>query len=183
MYDIVIIDGTSSILVADSIALSSMVDSTILVAENRKTKINDLKKVKKLIEDDTDAATSLKLELKNARAITGTVFVDSTEKESDKIYTNQERKGNGIFDNGEKTLEGIEVKLRDTETGNTTQIYDENSKKFVEATTKTDANGNFEFVGFIPGDYVVVYIWGDKEYKVQYYKGTIYDESRDQSNV
>ena len=37
MYDIVIIDGTSSILVADSIALSSMVDSTILVAENRKT--------------------------------------------------------------------------------------------------------------------------------------------------
>ena len=134
-------------------------------------------------EDDTDAATSLKLELKNARAITGTVFVDSTEKESDKIYTNQERKGNGIFDNGEKTLEGIEVKLRDTETGNTTQIYDENSKKFVEATTKTDANGNFEFVGFIPGDYVVVYIWGDKEYKVQYYKGTIYDESRDQSNV
>ena len=56
-------------------------------------------------------------------------------------------------------------------------------KKFVEATTKTDANGNFEFVGFIPGDYVVVYIWGDKEYKVQYYKGTIYDESRDQSNV
>lgn len=51
MYDIVIIDGTSSILVADSIALSSMVDSTILVAENRKTKINDLKKVKKLIED------------------------------------------------------------------------------------------------------------------------------------
>ena len=134
-------------------------------------------------EDDTDAATSLKLELKNARAITGTVFVDSTGKESDKIYTNQERKGNGIFDNGEKTLEGIEVKLRDTETGNTTQIYDENSKKFVEATTKTDANGNFEFVGFIPGDYVVVYIWGDKEYKVQYYKGTIYDESRDQSNV
>lgn len=51
MYDIVLIDGTSSILVADSIALSSMVDSTILVAENRKTKINDLKKVKKLIED------------------------------------------------------------------------------------------------------------------------------------
>lgn len=51
MYDIVLIDGTSSILVADSIALSSMVDSTILVAENRKTKINDLKKIKKLIED------------------------------------------------------------------------------------------------------------------------------------
>ena len=51
MYDVVLIDGTSSIMVSDSIALSSMVDSTILVAENKKTKINDLKKVKKLIED------------------------------------------------------------------------------------------------------------------------------------
>ena len=51
MYDLVLIDGTSSIMVSDSIALSSMVDSTILIAENKKTKINDLKKVKKLIED------------------------------------------------------------------------------------------------------------------------------------
>ena len=51
MYDVVLIDGTSSIMVSDSIALSSMVDSTILIAENKKTKINDLKKVKKLIED------------------------------------------------------------------------------------------------------------------------------------
>ena len=51
MYDIILIDGTSSILVADSIALSSMVDSTILVAENKKTKISDLRKVKKLIQD------------------------------------------------------------------------------------------------------------------------------------
>ena len=51
MYDVVLIDGTSSKMVSDSIALSSMVDSTILIAENKKTKINDLKKVKKLIED------------------------------------------------------------------------------------------------------------------------------------
>ena len=51
MYDVVLIDGTSSIMVSDSIALSSMVDSTILIAENKKTKINDLKKLKKLIED------------------------------------------------------------------------------------------------------------------------------------
>ena len=51
MYDVVLIDGTSSIMVSDSIALSSMFDSTILISENKKTKINDLKKVKKLIED------------------------------------------------------------------------------------------------------------------------------------
>lgn len=51
MYDVVLLDGTPCMIVSDSIALSSMVDSTILVAESRKTKISDLKKTKKLIED------------------------------------------------------------------------------------------------------------------------------------
>ena len=51
MYDIVLLDGTPCLSVADSIALSSMVDGTILVAENKKTKIAELKKAKRLIED------------------------------------------------------------------------------------------------------------------------------------
>ena len=51
MYDVVLLDGTPCMVVSDSIALSSMVDSTILVAESKKTKISDLKKTKKLIED------------------------------------------------------------------------------------------------------------------------------------
>lgn len=51
MYDIVLLDGTPCMVVSDSIALSSMVDSTILVTESKKTKINDLKKTKKLIEE------------------------------------------------------------------------------------------------------------------------------------
>lgn len=129
-------------------------------------------------EDDTDAAQSLKLELKNARAMTGTVFVDSTGKDSNTVYKNEERKGNGIFDNGETTLKDIEVRLIDVATNQVTKIYDETTKTFVDAVTKTDDNGNFEFVGFVPGDYEVVYIWGDETYKVQYYKGTIYNENR-----
>ena len=51
MYDVVLLDGTPCMVVADSIALSSMVDSTILIAESKKTKTNDLKNTKKLIED------------------------------------------------------------------------------------------------------------------------------------
>ena len=51
MYDVVLLDGTPCMVVSDSIALSSMVDSTVLVAESKKTKLNDLKKTKKLIED------------------------------------------------------------------------------------------------------------------------------------
>ncbi len=51
MYDVILLDGAPCSLVADSIALSAMVDSTIIVAQSRKTKINDLKKTKKSIED------------------------------------------------------------------------------------------------------------------------------------
>ena len=36
MYDVVLLDGTPCMVVSDSIALSSMVDSTILIAESKK---------------------------------------------------------------------------------------------------------------------------------------------------
>lgn len=127
-------------------------------------------------EDDTDSARSLRLELKNERALVGTVFVDSTGKDSN-VYSGQERRGNGIFDSGEKTLEGIKVTLK--EVGKDDSSYD---GERVYMQTTTDANGNFEFRGYIPGNYTVTYTWGNNEYKVQYYKGTVYDESRNQSN-
>ena len=51
MYDVVLIDGVAVNKVSDSIAISSMVDSTIIVAEDNKTKLSDLRKVKRAIED------------------------------------------------------------------------------------------------------------------------------------
>lgn len=51
VYDIVIIDGTPCNLVSDSIPVSRIVDTTILVAESRKTKIEDLNNVSKLIKN------------------------------------------------------------------------------------------------------------------------------------
>lgn len=51
VYDIIIIDGTPCNLVADSIPLSRIVDSTIVVTESRRTKIEDLKNVIKLIKN------------------------------------------------------------------------------------------------------------------------------------
>ena len=153
-------------------------------------------------EDDTDIAKSLKLELKEPRDIQGTVFVDETGKLSNEVYSGQERKGNGIFDNGEKGVKGVQVKLIevgkdgkefDGERAHETNLAfdknaitsetDETKTNISEnLTTETDENGNFTIKGFLPGKYVIVYIWGDKTYKVQYYKGTIYDESRNQED-
>ena len=51
VYDVVIIDGTPSMIVSDSIILSKFVDTTIVVAACRSTKIESLQKVKKSIEN------------------------------------------------------------------------------------------------------------------------------------
>ena len=118
-------------------------------------------------EDDTDAAPPVQLELTDARKIAGTVFVDSTTGE---LKTGEIRQGNGQFDNGENTVSGVKVTLHELN----------NAIGNIETTT--DANGNYEFAGYIPGQYTLTYTWGDKDYKVQYYKGTVYDSSRDQNN-
>ena len=131
-------------------------------------------------EDDTDAARGFKLKLNptDARKITGTVFVDNTNKDDNKTYTNQERTGDGIYKSGEdKILAGVTVRLVDEETGQITYIYDGNGNATkAETTTKND--GTFEFAGFVPGKYKVMYVWGDKEHPVQYYKSTTYDSKR-----
>lgn len=123
-------------------------------------------------EDDTDSATSLKLELKNARSIVGTVFVDNATVNKD-----NERLGNGVYDNGEATVAGVKVKL--DEIGKDDSSYD---GERISKEVTTDENGNFKIEGYIPGNYNLTYTWGNKTYKVQYYKGTIYDESRDQND-
>lgn len=123
-------------------------------------------------EDDTDSATSLKLELKNARSIIGTVFVDNATVNKD-----NERLGNGVYDNGEATVAGVKVKLN--EIGKDDSSYD---GERISKEVTTDENGNFKIEGYIPGNYNLTYTWGNKTYKVQYYKGTIYDESRDQND-
>lgn len=49
-YDIVICDGTPCMLVSDSVILSKIVDTTVIVTANRSTKLNTLLKIKKSIE-------------------------------------------------------------------------------------------------------------------------------------
>lgn len=49
-YDVVICDGTPCMLVSDSIILSKMVDTTVIVTANKATKLDTLLKMKKSIE-------------------------------------------------------------------------------------------------------------------------------------
>ena len=118
-------------------------------------------------EDDTDAAPPVLIKPRDARKITGTVFVDSTTGE---LKTGEIRQGNGQFDNGENTVSGVKVTLHEL------------NNSIPDKKVDTKADGSYEFDKYIPGQYIITYTWGDKEYKVQYYKGTVYDTSREQNN-
>ena len=50
-FDVILFDGTPALLVTDAIIISRSVDSTIIVTSKRKTKLDDLKEVKKRIEN------------------------------------------------------------------------------------------------------------------------------------
>lgn len=120
-------------------------------------------------EDDTDTAPTLKLEVKEARKLTGKVFLDST---NGTLMTGQIREGDGEYKDGEEGIKDITVTLKPI---NKDPSYDEYSKK-------TNENGDFTISGFIPNEYEVIYTWGGQELKngdkitLDKYKGTAYKE-------
>lgn len=120
-------------------------------------------------EDDTDSAPSLKLVVADkAREMTGKVFLDSTSNE---LKTGEVRQGDGIYTDGEKGIKDVKVTLKENK---------ENGKVYE---TTTNDKGDFKIEGYIPGDYTLTYTWGDKEYTVQNYKGTVYEKDRYDANV
>ncbi len=85
IYDIIIIDAPPCKLVTDSIILSTIVDSTVLVINSEMTKINDIREVKKSI-------TSVGGEL--IGAILNKIHVKERTYKSGYYYSNNEFKNN-----------------------------------------------------------------------------------------
>ena len=109
-------------------------------------------------EDDTDYAPGLILEVANSREITGTVFEDNAVDPTEG-GTNRERLGNGKFDDGEKTISGVQVglykeadfengvKLRSGVQPVGTTTYEGDNKD------STGKDGTFTIKDFVPGEY------------------------------
>ena len=64
--------------------------------------------------------------------------------------------------------------------GNPAQGYGPSGSTVITDTTGSD--GTYELGGFLPGNYIVVFQYGDDTYPVQQYQATIYDSSRLQRN-
>ena len=154
-------------------------------------------------EDDTDKAPSFILEVSGSegRVIRGTVWEDNAIQELLDRKGNlengllKERKGDGIYVNGENVVSQVKVELLECDdSGNpigvaATYKKDDVSGNDVEvpetAVANTDSDGNYEISGIIPGKYVIRYTYGDQSIIVksdgsqenlnpEKYKSTIY---------
>lgn len=144
-------------------------------------------------EDDTDSAPSLILKAPNARVIKGTIWKDEAIKELlDKIGIEKERKGNGKYETKKEGVVGnVKVELLKVEGNqNGNEIYSVATLYNKDKTTKpaeinTGKDGNYEFSGVIPGNYVLRYTYGNtskiykldgstEDVKIINYKSTIY---------
>ena len=117
-------------------------------------------------EDDTDSAPSLVLGIQEAeptRGLSGTVFEDSNIN-GDKTNTGKERIGDGIFQDKENKVANAKVELLN-ENGEVVKLYEISSANGVEitqtkdASTTTDANGEYKFLGVLPGRYLIRYTY------------------------
>lgn len=146
-------------------------------------------------EDDTDSAPSLILELgkeDEPRGLSGTVFEDSTSKET---RTGATRLGDGKYESNENTIFNAKVEL--LEVDNDGNIIQENGAPKVaklytlnvnnsggirnvtttitDAVQYTDINGNYKFNGVIPDRYLIRYTYDDTCYIIEPNKKYAYE--------
>ena len=132
-------------------------------------------------EDDTDDARGINIQKNNAqRKISGYVFEDSKGNDHGTITP-----GNGTYENGEQKINDVIVQLIEIKkiniNGNVTKleyIWQEtttgsNKVKYIPTNgvygdipeyNVTNNEGEYTFEGFIPGEYIVRFIYGDGTY-------------------
>ena len=105
-------------------------------------------------EDDTEKASPIALTIAEPRQIEGIIFEDK-QIENDQNTA----EGNGFFEDGSETkLNGVTVELID-EAGNPTSYVNDKGEIVTPEVSLVD--GNYQIVGFIPGEYQVRFTWGD----------------------
>lgn len=152
------------------------------------------KQISGYYEDDCDQAKGIKIEMKEekTREITGNVFEDIEKKdeniEKDGAYNNYDQQVKDVIVQliELKTIEGkyYEYIWQQTKSGANIVNYTTKNGNNDKATYTTDVteDGEYKFKDFIPGNYIIRFIYGDgstydmnanvKKYNGQDYKST-----------
>ena len=141
IYDVVIIDGTPSDIVSDSIIISNIVDSVIIVTASKQTKIKSTQKLKRLLE--------------TSKAKIGGVVLNKVQV-SAKAYKNKyyySDSGNGLKPRVEEKKQEIETveqlieRLNVTKTKNDVLINSNSEEKELIESNFVNSNYNIEDSG------------------------------------
>ena len=156
-------------------------------------------------EDDTDEAQGINIKIKSEeRKITGTVFDDTYKQNPDGSYNIYDK--DGVLNNNNKAVNDvivqlIEVKPIENESG-ITKYYEyiwqetRSGSNTVKTTAKNGSttesytngvvenSGIYEFTNFIPGNYIIRFIYGDGSTydltdNVKKYNGQDYQSTKD----
>lgn len=117
-------------------------------------------------EIDETSAPALILVKEGTRTISGTVWEDLQTKESD---DNNERLGNGIYDESEKPIQNVTVELHKINESNGAIGEIAQLSDLTPAVVETNADGKYTLgdpskeVGILPGTYVIVYKYGKEK--------------------
>ena len=163
---------------------------------------NDITKDGKInyanFENDTDKAPNIKIILnrENSRTVEGTVWEDARTETSGYASV-----GNGVRDN-ETGINGVRVQLievRDGKDGNKyeyiwKEVYSGNKEAIAPIINNSgivgnytidsdNADGKYKFVSFVPGNYIVRFIYGSGESTVLGTTYTNYNTGEEDSNA
>ncbi len=140
-------------------------------------------------EDDADRARGINVYVDDSlvRQISGTVWEDKRNYQAtntDGSLTTDALVGNGVREEDEVTISGVRVELHEVVNGvtqeNIAKVWD--GTNWIDAATVTGENGYYHFQGYIPGDYVVRFIYGGDEtytYNGQTYECNAYYNGQD----
>ena len=87
-----------------------------------------------------------------ARTMSGVVFEDAPLQAK---LNNNERIGDGIYQNGENKVNKVKVELLCQN--------NEDVDKLNKIEIRTNSDGSYTLAGFIPGDYLIKFTYGDYE--------------------
>lgn len=141
-------------------------------------------------EDDTDEAKGITISLKDEeRTITGTVWDDGKFNDADGIKSDGENGVNDVIVQliEIKTINGqnYEYIWQETRSGsNEVKTTARNGYDQEEYTTDASGAGNYKFEGYIPGNYIIRFIYGDGSTydlteNIQKYNGQDYKSTKD----
>ena len=120
------------------------------------------------LEDDTSKGPTIFFKATdNKRTLSGTVFEDNTEIKEGNIKT-----GNGVKTNEENVVSGATVELIELNTTNynSSEVKKYGDNNVVRYVTTTGTDGGYKFEGYLPGNYIVKYHYGDTDKTVLLYQ-------------